>query len=92
MSGEAETQIALSRKPVTLREAIKEAAGALSRLGIESARLDAEVLLAEALGATKDKLYLDYETPLDDGQEERLYSLIRRRTRGEPVAYITGRR
>ena len=92
MDGETEAQPGFDRRPVTPRRALEQAAGALSRAGIESARLDAEVLLAHALGVTRDKLYLDYDAPLAADRQERFSSLIGRRCRREPVAYLTGRR
>lgn len=92
MNGEPETLSAFGRRPVTPRRALDQAAGALSRAGIESARLDAEVLLAHVLGATRERLYLDYDAPLAADRQDRFLSLIARRCRGEPVAYLTGRR
>ncbi len=76
----------------TVRQALREATANLSDAGIESARLDAELLLAEALGLDRSMLYLHYEAPLDARAEERVYSLLARRVDGEPAAYITGRR
>jgi release factor glutamine methyltransferase len=76
----------------TVRQALREATASLSDAGIESARLDAELLLAEALGLDRSMLYLHYEAPLDARAEERVRSLLARRVDGEPAAYITGRR
>jgi release factor glutamine methyltransferase len=59
--------------------------------GIESARLDAELLLAFALGVDRLRLYLDFEKPVLDEERARFRALVRRR--GEervPVAYLTG--
>ena len=55
----------------------------------DTARLDAELLMAEAFHIDRDKLILsppDREVPL------RFWSMVERRVAGEPVAYITGRR
>lgn len=76
----------------TVRQALREATASLSDAGIESACLDAELLLAEALGLDRSKLYLHYEAPLETRAEERFRSLLARRVDGEPAAYITGRR
>jgi len=76
----------------TVRRALRQATASLSDAGIESARLDAELLLAEALGLDRSMLYLHYEAPLDARAEERFRSLLARRVDGEPAAYITGRR
>ncbi|MBN2382591.1 peptide chain release factor N(5)-glutamine methyltransferase [bacterium] len=60
--------------------------------GIATARLDAEVLLADVLKTDRLHLYLDFDKPID--QTERLYfkELVRRRADREPIAYITGRK
>jgi release factor glutamine methyltransferase len=76
----------------TVRQALREATASLSDAGIESACLDTELLLAEALGLDRSKFYLHYEAPLEARAEERFRSLLARRVDGEPAAYITGRR
>jgi release factor glutamine methyltransferase len=55
----------------------------------DTARLDAELLMAEALHIDRDKLIL---SPPDRDVPKRFFSMVKRRTKGEPVAYITGRR
>ena len=55
----------------------------------DTARLDAELLMAEALHIDRDKLIL---APPDRDVPKRFWSMLKRRTKGEPVAYITGRR
>jgi release factor glutamine methyltransferase len=55
----------------------------------DSARLDAELLMAEALHIDRDKLLL---APPDVAVPERFWTMIERRCAGEPIAYITGRR
>jgi release factor glutamine methyltransferase len=55
----------------------------------DTARLDAELLMAEALHIDRDKLLL---APPDRQVPERFWSMLKRRSEGEPVAYITGRR
>lgn len=76
----------------TVRRALRQATASLSDAGTESAHLDAELLLAEALGLDRSMLYLHYEAPLEARAEERFRSLLARRVDGEPSAYITGRR
>jgi release factor glutamine methyltransferase len=58
--------------------------------GIGSARLDAEVLLAHALGSTRLGLYTGFEKPLEEAELAAFRDLIRRRLSGEPVAYLVG--
>jgi release factor glutamine methyltransferase len=62
------------------------------RHGIDSPRLDAELLVAHALGLRRIDLYLRHDQPLNDGERTRIKDLLRRRVAREPVAYIIGRR
>jgi release factor glutamine methyltransferase len=55
----------------------------------DTARLDAELLMAEALHIDRDKLIL---SPPDRTVPDRFWAMLNRRKAGEPVAYITGRR
>ena len=75
-----------SLKPIT--RALAEAA---RKLGVASdtARLDAELMLADALGIERDRLLL---SPPDRPVPDRFWTMVERRAGGEPVAYITGRR
>jgi release factor glutamine methyltransferase len=58
--------------------------------GIESARLDAEVLLGHALDKERADIYLGMESTLNDSDEKIFRESLTRRAKGEPVAYITG--
>src|SRR5690606_29210919 len=58
--------------------------------GLENARLEAELLLAHALGVRRLDLYLQFERPLTDAEVERFRELVRRRLRREPLQYILG--
>lgn len=62
-------------------------------LGIETPRLDAELLLAHALGSDRMRLYLDFEKPVSEPERAVYRELVRRRA-GErvPVALLVGRR
>ena len=55
----------------------------------DTERLDAELLMAEALNIDRDKLLL---SPPDRPVPKRFWEMVERRKAGEPVAYITGRR
>ena len=55
----------------------------------DTARLDAELIMAEALHIDRDKLIL---APPDRKVPDRFWIMVDRRKAGEPVAYITGRR
>jgi len=61
--------------------------------GIDSARLDAECLLAHALGTDRLRLYLDFEKPVTDDERAVFRELVRRRGSDRvPVAQLLGRR
>jgi release factor glutamine methyltransferase len=60
------------------------------RAGIETPRLDAEVLLGFCLGKERADLYRDLSVELTDGQINRVLELTGRRKRREPMAYIRG--
>jgi release factor glutamine methyltransferase len=58
--------------------------------GVESARLEAQVLIAHALGCTRVQLYTGFDQPLGDDELARIRGLIKRRLGGEPMAYLIG--
>jgi release factor glutamine methyltransferase len=59
--------------------------------GIESARLDAECLLAAALQVERLQLYLDYDKPVQDQERAQFRELVKRRAAERiPVAYLLG--
>jgi release factor glutamine methyltransferase len=76
----------------TLIEILRLSTTYLGDHGSPSARLDAELLCAEALGLRRIDLYLQFDRPLDEQELTSIRELIRRRGKGEPVAYITGTR
>jgi len=59
--------------------------------GLNTPRLDAEVLLAEALGMDRVGLYTHFDQPLHPEELARFKKLLQKRLRREPVAYIIGR-
>jgi release factor glutamine methyltransferase len=73
---------------VTVRGAIAAAAGELSAAGCDTPRLDAELLLAAALGVDRARLVLDARSPVGEEGLIRFRALVARRVRREPVAYI----
>jgi release factor glutamine methyltransferase len=61
--------------------------------GIESARLDAECLLAHALGTERLQLYLEFDKPVPPRERGGFRELVKRRADERvPVALLTGRR
>ncbi|HEY4027076.1 MAG TPA: peptide chain release factor N(5)-glutamine methyltransferase [Candidatus Dormibacteraeota bacterium] len=77
---------------LTLLEVLRRANTYLTSHGSTSPRLDAELLLAHALGIRRLDLYLQFDRPLDDAELAPYRDLVARRGRGEPVAYLLGRR
>ena len=75
---------------MNIRELIQRSASWLSDKGSESARLEAELLLAHVLDVERLRLYLEADRPVDDGEVDSFRDLMKRRARGEPVAYLTG--
>jgi release factor glutamine methyltransferase len=76
----------------TVREALGSAADALRAAGVETARLDAELLLAEALGVDRARLAAQPEAAVASPAARRFGAMVRRRVAREPVAYILGRK
>jgi release factor glutamine methyltransferase len=75
-----------------VREALEAASDALAAAGVENARLDAELLLAEATGWDRARLAAEPEARVEAGAARRFGEMVRRRVRREPVAYILGRK
>lgn len=71
-------------------ELVRLAADYLGNKGIESPRLEAELLLAHALGVPRIQLYLQFERPLESAEVDAYREFLRRRARREPAAYVTG--
>src|SRR5579875_1165652 len=60
--------------------------------GFESPRLDAEVLLAHALGCKRIDLYIRHTEEATEQSRQRFRELVRQRIEGCPVAYLVGRK
>ncbi len=75
------------------REAVLSATTAIGAAGSPTARLDAELLVADALGVARERLLIDDELQVDGPAVRALQESVRRRAQArEPVAYILGRR
>jgi release factor glutamine methyltransferase len=75
---------------LTVLEVLKLASEHLGKHGSDSARLDAEVMLAGALGLRRLDLYLQFDRALSEAELGVFRALVARRAHGEPVAYVVG--
>jgi release factor glutamine methyltransferase len=75
---------------VTVLEAIQRGTDFLAKRGVESARLNTELLLAHALKLPRLKLYLDFQRVLSEEEVAATRELIQRRGAREPLQQIVG--
>jgi release factor glutamine methyltransferase len=76
----------------SIRRVMRWTAEDFAARGLDSPRLDAELLVAHALGLERVALYLDMDRPLTADELGRIRGLVKRRREREPVAYILGQR
>jgi len=81
-----------ARMEWTLRRMLEWMQSDFGGRGIASPRLDAELLVAHALGKRRIDLYLELDRPLEDEEKDRIRGLVKRRRAHEPIAYILGYR
>lgn len=74
----------------SLLEIIQKTTDFLARRGVDSPRLNAELLIGHALGLGRMQLYLQFERPLTEPELARLRPLVKRRGEREPLQYIIG--
>ncbi len=75
---------------MTVLEVIQRSTEFLARKGVESPRLQVELLLAHVLQLPRLKLYLNFERVLNEAELAGLRELIRRRGEREPLQHLTG--
>jgi release factor glutamine methyltransferase len=76
----------------SVRDALGGAVEGLAAAGVESPRLDAELLLCEATGRERSRLAAEPDAGVPASAARRFGEMVRRRLRREPVAYILGRK
>ncbi|TET38564.1 MAG: peptide chain release factor N(5)-glutamine methyltransferase [Planctomycetota bacterium] len=74
----------------TIRKVLEWTTAFFEKNGIDSPRLDAEVLLAHSLGVERIKLYMEIDRPLAEAERAPLRALVKRRAAREPAAYLVG--
>ena len=75
---------------MTLLEVLQSTTAYFTKHKIDNPRLNAEHLLAHALGRTRMDLYLEFERPLSDAELVPLRDLVKRRGQGEPLEHLLG--
>jgi len=75
---------------VALREVLRAATEYLERKGVDTPRLDAELLVARALDLSRIQLYTEHDRPLTEAERSAARALVERRGRREPLAYVLG--
>lgn len=75
---------------LTVLESIKLSAGYLEKKGVESPRINAELLLAHILKCKRLDLYLKFDRPLSEDEVTLYRGLLKRRGEFEPLQYIVG--
>ncbi len=75
---------------LTVLEVIKKTTDFFAAKGIESPRLNAELLVGHALALKRMQLYMLFERPLTAAELESIRGLVRRRGQREPLQYILG--
>ncbi|MGC4090977.1 MAG: peptide chain release factor N(5)-glutamine methyltransferase [Polyangiaceae bacterium] len=76
----------------SIARVLRWAAEDFTRRGLPSARLEAELLLGHVLGVDRIRLIVESTRLLEEGELQSYREVIKRRRRGEPIAYIRGER
>jgi len=74
----------------SIKEVLSWSTNYLKEKGSSSARLDAELLMADSLGLKRIQLYTYFDRPLEPEERGKIREVLKRRAAGEPVAYILG--
>jgi release factor glutamine methyltransferase len=75
---------------LTVLEIIKKTTDFFAGKGVESPRLQAELIIGHVLGLKRMQLYLQFERPLTEADLDKIRPLVRRRALREPLQYVLG--
>jgi release factor glutamine methyltransferase len=75
---------------LTVLESLRLSTEYLEKKGVDSPRLNAELLLADILGLKRLELYLQFERPLSESEKNKYREYLARRGNREPLQYILG--
>ena len=75
---------------LTIKEVLLKSSDFFSSKGIESPRLDAELLIGHALQLPRIQLYMNFDKPLTEPELNQIRGFVARRANREPIAYIIG--
>jgi release factor glutamine methyltransferase len=81
-----------ARRALALRDALDAAVTAIEAAGCSTPRLDAELLIADALGVDRTRLFMEPDLEIPPAAARIIGESVRRRVAREPVAYILGRK
>ncbi len=90
MSTSAQSAASGSSDVWTVQRILQWTAEFLRQKGVESPRVEAELLLAHARGCNRIRLYTDFNEPLSETHRAQMRELVRRRAAREPLAYLVG--
>ena len=76
--------------PDSVLDLLRASTSYLEGRGVESPRLDSELLMAEVLGLDRLQLYINFDRPVSGAERDALRELVKRRAAREPVALILG--
>lgn len=79
-------------EPWTIQRLLNWTANYFQEKGFDSPRLDAEILLAQALDCERIQLYAQFDSQPPEDKVSQFRAWVKRRAGGEPVAYLVGHR